>query len=299
MIRSIAWLVLFLPFLVNAQTYIYQPDESRSIDASLGYHPPYATQDINYENDQYFKAFTFLVNGELNKNRGVIDFPINHIDVNNRSVLLSARLSLYATGYIHSTFTGHMGNNAATLKRITEPWSESAVTWNTAPATTTDNMVTLAQSISSDQDYIDIDVTEMVRDMLTDPTGASGFYLQLVDEAPGNALAFFSSGATDPLKRPKLELSYSPTAISESQKATDILIYPNPSTRNFTIKISEAEHVSSYQILDAAGRVIHSKQITQTQNDLTEVVTIDLTPGVYHVQMNTPEKVIMKRFIRQ
>lgn len=83
--------------------------------------------------------------------------------------ILDARMSLYSDHtsglgfYNHPTYGPA---NRGTIKRVTEYWNSSAVTWNTQPQTTKINQAYLHSSNSDNQDYPDINITGMVQDMI-------------------------------------------------------------------------------------------------------------------------------------
>lgn len=139
--------------------------------------------------------------------RSFIKFDLSGIPSN--ATLLSAKLSLYAIPVPGSgNFTdAHFGTaNAFSIKRITSTLNMSQINWNNQPTTTTDNQVIIPQSTSSHQDNTDIDVTNLVKDMLTN--GNNGFFMQLLDEDIYNCRQYCSSYYTDLAKRPKLVLQY-------------------------------------------------------------------------------------------
>ena len=71
-------------------------------------------------------------------------------------------------------------SNASYIERVTTDWTESTVTYNTQPSTSTIHRVLLPESTTADdKNYIDYDVTEMVQDMLNNPGESFGFMLRL------------------------------------------------------------------------------------------------------------------------
>ncbi len=92
------------------------------------------------------------------------------------------------------------------------------VTWNNQPITTTENEVFLSESSSSFQDYLNIDVTNLIEDMIADPTNSHGFLLKLLDEQHYRKMVFASSGHSNSNLHPKLEVCYSITTTLD-QKA--------------------------------------------------------------------------------
>ena len=189
-------------------TLTLQPDAAAGVDASLGYHDNYGTDVNNYGTDAQFKVSCRPgYSGGRQSVRELIKFDLSSIPT--AATVQSAKLYLYATGYINTSVQGHSGSNTALLERITSPWSESTVTWATAPTSSGIDEVAVPQSTVSDQDYV-INVTQLVSRMVSSPSTNYGFYFHLVTEDPANGawLFFYSSDHTDPTKRPKLVVTY-------------------------------------------------------------------------------------------
>jgi len=194
-------LVLLVVTKLSAQTTITL---SADQDAALGIHYNLNTGDDNYGTAAQAAAFAINGNSGLNLNRAILSFDLSAIP--QGAIITSAKLNLYANTNVGS-LTGHSGANNAYLQRVTTAWSDNSVTWNNVPATTTQNQVTLPASTSNNQDYLNIDVLDLVNDMNTN--GNYGFLLKLVNETPTAALLFCSNEYTDTNKHPKLVITYS------------------------------------------------------------------------------------------
>jgi len=177
---------------------------SGNYDAAIGYNGD-SNADTNYgkalQNGAY--AFPGSTSG-YNVNRALIHFDLSQIPAG--AVITSAKLNLHATGPIGNA-VGHTGNaNSSVLQRVTETWTENGATWNNQPATTSSNQVVLPASTSPTQDYLGIDVKQLVSDMLN--YGNNGFLLKLVSQTSPNALLFCSFDYQDASKRPSLDVQY-------------------------------------------------------------------------------------------
>jgi hypothetical protein len=146
-------------------------------------------------------------NGAPENARIYLNFDFSQLPAN--AIIISAKLSLYATptpgagNYIDA----HFGTaNAAYIQRITSSWSIATLNWNNQPTTTTENQVTIPQSISSFQDNIDMDVTTLFRDILAN--GNKGFALKLQSETTYNIRQYESSFNSDHDKHPTLIIDY-------------------------------------------------------------------------------------------
>jgi hypothetical protein len=127
------------------------------------------------------------------------------------STILSAKLSLYAnpTPIAGNFIDAHYGTaNSFMIQRITSGWSSASISWNNQPSTTTTNQIVVPNSTSSFQNNVDIDVTQLVKDMQVN--GNNGFGMRLVSETFPNIRQYISSyNNTDATKHPKLVIQYS------------------------------------------------------------------------------------------
>ncbi|HAS39981.1 MAG TPA: hypothetical protein DCS93_05850 [Microscillaceae bacterium] len=214
--HSIWSFILFLlaSHITYSQTTLtLQPGSAKGKDAFIwqltdqsGRFGP--TNTKNYGSEPQFIAHEWTWDGSVGTRRSLIDFDFSLLPAN--ALVISAHLSLY--GYPSSGDGGHSsltGSNESLLQRITSAWDENLVTWNNRPTVTTQNQIKLSRSTSVGQDYLDIDVTNLVNDMLSNPTSAHGFMLSMQTQQHYRRLVFASSDHPDPLKRPKLVIIYS------------------------------------------------------------------------------------------
>jgi hypothetical protein len=137
----------------------------------------------------------------------MIEFNLTSIPTN--ATVSSALLSFYYSTSLCTNETNHTGSNASYLRRILTAWGELTVTWNTQPTTTTVNQVSLAP-LAASLNVLNINVTTMVQDMVTNPSTNFGWMLQLVSEpsSPPRKLVFGSSDCPDSTVRPMLVVTY-------------------------------------------------------------------------------------------
>jgi hypothetical protein len=118
----------------------------------------------------------------------------------------SAIMQLYADPSSGSGFAGqptYGTNNACVLYRITAPW-DTTLTWATMPPYTNLDSVILPQSTSTYQDYLHIDVTNMLGDIMGSGVNY-GFMLKPKQETTHyNSMIFYSSLASNPSVRPQI-----------------------------------------------------------------------------------------------
>jgi hypothetical protein len=259
-----------------------QPDAEKGKDALL--HKLFTEVDNNYGDYPKVIANAWTFNGNDGINQSVIDFDLSNIP--DEVEINSAYLSLYGLDTIdgigHSTISGP---NECWLQRITTDWEESTVTWNTRPSTTTDNQVAIYKSSNYTQDYLDIDVSDLVKDMYRKPESSFGFLLKLQTEEKYRRMVFASSDHNNADKHPKLVICYSIIS-SVSEKQTSKLtfnMYPNPAKHSVTINFKDLYQTSiSLQIMNATGQLVESKEKIRSN---TEIDLTNYSKGLYFINL--------------
>lgn len=97
-------------------------------------------------------------------------------------------------------------NNAMYIRRVVNNWDPTSTNWYNQPATTSDGEVSIPHTDSPFLDLINIDVTQIVREMYT--SGNYGFMIQLQNEDYWNSRIFCSSNYPDVSKRPRLTIVF-------------------------------------------------------------------------------------------
>jgi hypothetical protein len=174
-------------------------------DAAIGYHDNYNTSSNNYGKAIQNAAYTLPgAQGGLNENRALIHFDLNKI--NKEKKIKAIKLNLFALGDSKNGLFHRGSQNSAYITRITENWNENTVTWDNQPKNTLENKVVLSNSSSNNQDYTNIDVTQLFIDILS--TNNYGIKLMLAEEKLENALFFASLNSGDSTKFPFIEIEY-------------------------------------------------------------------------------------------
>lgn len=215
--RSLA--LLLAPILsagaLKAQiTLVLQPDATSGQDAAL--HGLITEVNNNWGQVDQVPAMAWTFLGVPGVVRAALRFDLSSIP--QGALVLDARLSLYAydspAGFgQHSDLSGP---NDAWIRRITTPWDEATVTWNTAPASVSAGQIALPGTSDPLHDHTLIDVTALVQDMVDDPANSHGFLIRLQDETYYRRLNFATSEHSDPARRPRLEVTYEPAPVSET-----------------------------------------------------------------------------------
>ncbi|GAH23273.1 unnamed protein product, partial [marine sediment metagenome] len=192
----------------------------------------------NYGSDPHFYANEWTHSSYKTTERSLIDLNLSEIPPG--AIIESAKLSLYA--YNDSYYNNwHMNFalmsdpyrfNASYLRRITDPWDENTVTWNNQPQTTTQSQKSLNESTSHGENYLNIDLTQLVQDMIESPENSFGLMLILQSELKYAQMAFCSSDHPDATRHPRIEIKYSIPAIQtapiEVSKDAMVLLHTKP-----------------------------------------------------------------------
>lgn len=187
---------------ITQQTIVLKPGPTEGKDARVWSLSP----DNNYWNYPYIKANAWTWGGNFGIERTFIEFDLDSLPPD--SEILSAKLSFFYHFLGGTPEQTHSGDNYCLIQRVISPWTENGVTWNNQPATSGDNQVILEPTTDPQQDYTDIDVTNLVVDMLNDPENSYGFLFRILDEEEYRRSAYASSDHPDPEKWPMLGITY-------------------------------------------------------------------------------------------
>ncbi|MBL4657225.1 MAG: DNRLRE domain-containing protein, partial [Flavobacteriales bacterium] len=189
-----------------------QPDSLSSKDAhifSLDCNSTYAQQGggcttTNFAGAWWARASAWTYGGAPGNYRTFIEFNLDSLQQAGCSVN-SAIFTLSPDG---SSIT-NSGNNAFNVLRVTQPWLESNITWDTQPTVAAVDSgidyVTIPADATPFNSY-DIDLTAMVNYWLANPGTNYGFMVSLVAEVYYSRVVIGLSENTDPTLRPKLLL---------------------------------------------------------------------------------------------
>ena len=170
--------------------------------------------------------------------RTVIDFDLSAFPLG--TTIVKAELLLYADKNSNDYPNGHeqlTESNECIARRVVEDWNEYAVTWNNRPASTTLHEITIPPSETNFQDYI-IDVTELVQDMIDEPSVSFGFLIKIKQEAFYTRMVFASRDNQDTTIYPKLVVNFEPSGIEDDNyHSFQFSAYPNPAISNVNIDI--------------------------------------------------------------
>ena len=237
-------------------------------------------------------AMSWTVDGAPVDYRSLIEFDLSNIP--NGAIINSAKLSLYS--YNSSGLGSHSvrsGSNESVLSRITSPWEESNVTWNNQPTITTKNQVFLSTSTELIQDYLNIDVLNLIEDMIEKPNNNHGFLLKLSNEQYYRSLLFAASDHDNPNLHPKLEVCYSITTSASKEVALKIALFPNPANDVLNISITDFKFKDSQiNIFNSQGRIVKILRNVNTSNSIN---LSDMASGIYYVKLRDDKNIFATR----
>ena len=208
-------IVLKIPFDSQLKLLVLQPGPEEGIDAMISN----LDADKNFGGHKYFEA-TFLsepVLAVMRSNRSLIYF--NTSSIPEKAIIRRVVLTLWyeipipfdnSFMYLVNTLPGPgIEWFGAAFQKITEPWEETKVTWNTQPRTTETGQVFLAPFVKN-ANVIEADVSRLfipAKDVYI-PSYGIMFRLWPADKFPG--FRFASSDYPVAAMRPRLTIYYSP-----------------------------------------------------------------------------------------
>jgi hypothetical protein len=230
----------------------------------------------NYRSHPRIGGNTWTCGGDLCLSRGLFKFDLSAIPLS--STITSATLNLYAD--INSPIPPTSGgpNNAANLYRITSPWVENAVTWNTQPSYSLSNNVVLNASLSNYQNY-QVNVTNLLNDMLL--YGNYGFMLKMQDEVNYYlSMLFASSDNGNSALCPTLNIVYSsPTKIKKNVISKNVSVLLN--SLDNSIKIVSERNIGRVLLIDMFGKTILNEVVGGNEFYLKN----EIQHGLYSIQV--------------
>jgi len=157
--------------------------------------------------------------------------------------IIDAKLSLFANPT--PVNEGHFGDNESYIRRVTSTWLANSVLWEPQPDFTHRHEV-LLPTVTSGQNLLNINVTDLVKDMIDNPKTSFGFILMLRFEYIYKSMNFASGVCPDTSKRPLLVITYDEPLPVELSSFTSSVNERNV-TLNWTTSSEESN--SGFEIL--------------------------------------------------
>lgn len=289
---------LVITFVVPADRdtcVTFRPKGTIGVDACIANCIECGFVNNNYGDADEFSAIAWTNGGNQSNTRSLIQFDLTSIPT--AASVSSAKLSLYqnpnpASGNMNGQHSTLSGANTSYLRRITSAWDEHLVTWSNQPGTTTTDQVMLPPSTSGNEDYLDIDMTTMVQNMVTNPGQNFGMMMQVANETSYRGLLFASSDHSNSNLHPKLEVCYSiPVNGIEEQSLNSVRIYPNPNRGLFQVAVSSPVANGRVYIFDLNGQILHEEAFAGNQQSLN----VELSTGLYLLKITDGQQVYTTR----
>ena len=193
--------------LTSAQsTLVLQPGSVTGMNSEISNYP--SNLNNNYGNYGVISSYIWATSADTFSERALLQFDL--LSIPSVAAITSAYLDLWASppGNTFGTVLPSMqgSDNASYVSRITQPWNQNTVTWNNQPSEINSNQVILPTSTSGSENYLHIDVTQMVKDMVT--YGNNGFMIEPVSTEPDNSMLFNSCNFSDTTMSPRLTITY-------------------------------------------------------------------------------------------
>ena len=251
-------------------TLVLQPGPDKGKDATI-WNNGTLTDPGNGES---LVASIWINAGQPGLKRAYLQFDLSAIPKDVR--IITARLSLYYNpSDTTEPFDYHSGMKEIIIQRVTTNWGEHNISWDDQPSTTTDLQVKLPPSTSPTQDYLDIDVSGLVIDMINPANDNNGFLIRMEDEVNIlSSVLFASSDHSDSTLHPQLTVRWliNPSSTNNTKKPEIIFdVYPNPNRGAFNIRLPE-NSTSEFKIsiFNSTGQKVSNYTLKNNQIKLSE-----------------------------
>ncbi len=197
----------------------WQQGKGKCVGITVGANKPNTI--LRWSDGNAMMASQWTYGGTAAEVRSMLKFNLSQIPAG--SIIINGQISLYAdtndvsNGYYGKPMWG--SDNACYLKKITSPWNPDLTTWNNQPTFTEIDRVLLAQSTSITQDYFDVDITNFVRQWVTDSASNNGMLLDMITSDHYNSMIFNSTVKLDSTRWPRLEVCYLAAATCHAHAA--------------------------------------------------------------------------------
>ena len=208
----------------------------------------------------------------------------------------SSHLSLYyaaQNNYGNAYHSTSSSSNESLIQRVTSPWTENTIRWNNQAIATSQDEVILPASLSGTQDYTNIDVTNMVRQMQANTHLNYGFSLKLTNESYYARMIFASGDNPDSSKHPLLEVCYSiPTSVNNTEVKNDISIYPTLFQDKINISLKANIKNATFRLYNNLGQLVFSS--ARLSGDKFDLDLPVVSGGLYFYELNDGSTIIAK-----
>lgn len=253
-----------------------------------------------------FAAYSWTCGGSPCIGRTLMSVDLSAIPSN--ATILYATLSVYADP--QCTYLGYFGQptygtqNRGVIKRITSPWDPNTVTWNNQPSISNANKLELISSSTLTQDYLNLDATALVQDMIDNPS--YGILLKMSDETNYyKSLILGSNSNAVSTYKPTLVVTYSTEGVQKPNTSLiapwQVTISPNPASQDIMFGFSDVNDGEMIQLslYSITGRVLRSEVIPASSAHTMNVADLDAGVYFYKAENNTTHATYSGKFFKQ
>lgn len=299
---SFSWLAPVGNYSLSAQAITLQGDTVRSSGSGVvvgGAYPAADSyvRDATYATVNYGTGTTLVVKKDGNSGYSRISylkFDLTNFTSPGQAIL---RLNLSGAG---TTVTG---TQWLVYKCDNDSWTETGITWNTKPDTTT----LLASVAGKKTGYAEWDLSSAVA---TEASGDKTITLAIVSSVAGqtNDASFYSKEATTAGLRPVLYINATgarqqtekPVEVidaAETPQSLKVKIQPNPSSHSFVLNIQSPNTKQVQVIIRNVNGQLVKKYISTPGQSLT--IGSDWKAGVYFAEIKQANESKVIRLIKQ
>ena len=158
------------------------------------------------------------------------------------------------------------------------------------------NQVTVPQSNSTTQSYLNVNVTNLIQDLIDSSITNYGLMFKMQNEVTFKGLTFASSEHPNPNLHPKLDITYTtPVGLNNvDQSKREFQIFPNP-VKNI-LKL-ELNNLGPYiiEIISINGKILES---INSNSKKVKINLESIESGVYLIRLYQDGKVTTKKFVK-
>ncbi|MEO8150344.1 MAG: DNRLRE domain-containing protein [Bacteroidia bacterium] len=256
-----------------------QPGISDGKDAFVWDYQP----NSNFGNAEGLDVTAWTAGATPYISRAFFQFDFTSIPANAQ--ITSADLSLFHNNTMTSYNGIHNGANESFIQRVTGNWQENTINWSNQPATSNINQLSLPATVSGTQDFLNLDVKNLVVDMMNNPATSFGFMLRLQNEVYYSDLVFASSDHPNATLHPKLEVCYTvPTSVQQFDNSDKLSLYPNPVINTSNLVIDSKPNITNHiMIYDETGRKVFERKDFDGRE--IAIRKADFSKGIYLIKV--------------
>lgn len=273
-------------------TIVYQPVVSGSTDLN-----PTADTYVHSTNatTNYGTATSVVTKRSTDTRYAFLKFDLGSVSGNITSAILKMNVKSVSANSTRSAY-----------EVSTDSWTETGLTWNNKPSIGSE-IDNIAINTSDDESYVEWDVTAYIASQqsgdgvasicINDPsvtnTGIDFYTKENATGRPVLTVTYEGSSSSARVADAGSALGRSEPERSEA-RFMSVMVYPNPARDILIINLDEKKS-AKLRISTTSGKVLVSENITENK---TEINIKELVPGLYIITLQTPDKILTYKLIK-